>query len=191
MIKEVALLTGIKEEKLEKVVDTFGWVDFMSNTRLIEDDITTLQLRKLDTVFKLSKDLSVAKFLRETKCLDSSRKAKDFCVEVLKHESEERLIGIFLDSNNNVLGWEVIAKGTVNECVVYPREVIERVLRHKASHLLLAHNHPADTLDFSRADKDLTQKLKIACQHIDIQLIDHIVVGKSGGSASMLEEGGL
>lgn len=189
MIREVSLLTGIKEEKLETLVDAFGWVEIMSNTKLIEKSITGLQLRKFKTVFNLSKDLSVARFLREQKTLDSSSDAEKLCREILKHEGKERLIAIFTDGQHNVLGWEEIAKGTVNECVVYPREVVEKALRYNATCVILAHNHPADSMKFSRADRDVTKKIKTALEHIEINLLDHIVVGKSGATISMAERG--
>ncbi len=58
-------------------------------------------------------------------------------------------------------------------------EVIRKALLHKASYLLVAHNHPSDNIAPSQADIDLTDKLQNACRMMGIPLLDHIIVGKT------------
>ena len=189
MIRQISKITNIKEEVLERTVDKYGLLQVICNTKLIEQDITKLQFDKLNTFLKLHKALGTAEFLREVKNLDSTGKAKDFCRTVLQHEPKEKMLLIYLNGSNDLIGHEVMAEGTVNECVVYPREVVERVLRHNSANVIIAHNHPANSLTRSQADLRVTKKLKEALEQIDIKLLDHIIVTNLGDTVSMMEEG--
>ena len=71
-------------------------------------------------------------------------------------------------------------RGTVGQTAVYPREIIKRTLQVNASALLLAHNHPSGCLTPSRADELLTKSLKQALESIDVRLLDHLILCKTG-----------
>lgn len=99
----------------------------------------------------------------------------------------EAMAVMYLNTAHQVITCEIVAEGTINEAKVYSREVLTRVLHHKAAAVLLSHNHPSGTMTFSEADIRLTQKLKAALQLIDVIIIDHILVSPTG-SLSMREE---
>jgi len=101
---------------------------------------------------------------------------------------DEQFRCLFLNSQNELIAEEVIQDGTVDQAVVYPRKVLEAGLRHKASGVILAHNHPGGSLRPSRNDIDLTQRIGKAAREIGLKVHDHIVVTKSG-YLSMYEEG--
>jgi DNA repair protein RadC len=106
-------------------------------------------------------------------------------IGALEHEQFEAL---WLDQQHRVLQTETLARGTINEASVYPREVIKSALRFNASAVIFAHNHPSGVVEPSGADRALTRKLKDALALLDIRTLDHIVVG--GNNATSFSERG-
>jgi DNA repair protein RadC len=78
--------------------------------------------------------------------------------------------------------------GTLTQTSVYPREVVRLALQHNAGAVVLAHNHPSGVAEPSRADEFLTQTLKAALRLVDVQVLDHIIVGQ-GQVVSLAERG--
>jgi DNA repair protein RadC len=74
---------------------------------------------------------------------------------------------------------ETIQEGIVNQAVVYPRKVLEKALKHKASAIILVHNHPSGHVRPSDADIRLTRVLQDAARVMDIVLHDHLIVGEN------------
>jgi len=87
---------------------------------------------------------------------------------------------LYLDNGNHVLGTEVVAEGTSNQCVVYPRKVIERALLHKASTMIMAHNHPGGSLSPSDSDWALTKRISQIGKLMEIPLLDHVIITREG-----------
>jgi DNA repair protein RadC len=83
---------------------------------------------------------------------------------------------LFLNTAHAVLRSTIIAKGTVNQCTVYPRNVFKEALREGAAAVILAHNHPGGTTRVSQADWHLTKRIYHAGQLLDLPLLDHIIV---------------
>lgn len=101
----------------------------------------------------------------------------DYYMEQLRHEEQEQMICMMLDTKNNLLGEELLTLGTVNASIVSSREIFLLALRYHAVHIILVHNHPSGDPTPSQADIDLTKKVKNAGELLDIHLIDHIIVG--------------
>ena len=95
------------------------------------------------------------------------------------HDDVEVMYGIFLDTKNKVLGIDELASGTITSAVVYPRETVKAALERKASALILAHNHPSGDPMPSDNDDALTKRLYAALSVVEVNLLDHIVVGDS------------
>jgi DNA repair protein RadC len=91
----------------------------------------------------------------------------------------ENFLVIALDSQLNVISQKILSSGTVNKAAVFPREVLKFALHNNAPRLMIAHNHPSNECTPSQADDRLTQDLKSALHLIDIELVDHLVVGPS------------
>lgn len=101
----------------------------------------------------------------------------------------ERFAVLYLDSQHCALAFEVLFAGTLAQTSVYPREVVEAALKHRAAAVVLAHNHPSGNVQPSRADEALTQTLKIALALVDVRVLDHVIVG--GADALSMAELGL
>ena len=87
---------------------------------------------------------------------------------------------LFLDKGNRLIADEVMNDGTVDHAPVYPREVMRRALELSATAIILAHNHPSGDPTPSRADAEMTRQVVNAGRPLQIEVHDHIVVGRNG-----------
>lgn len=94
---------------------------------------------------------------------------------------------MFMDSRHYIFACEEMFNGTIDGASMYPREVVKAALKHNASAVILAHNHPGGDPEPSQVDIQITRRLKDALQLIDVRILDHIIVGKS--ALSMVEKG--
>jgi len=98
----------------------------------------------------------------------------------MAHKTVEQFRALFLDRSNVLLADEMQSDGTIDHTPVYPREVVKRALILDASAVLIVHNHPSNQLNPSRADIDMTTRIKIALDSVNVVLHDHVIVSKSG-----------
>jgi DNA repair protein RadC len=103
------------------------------------------------------------------------------------HDDVEAVYGLFLNAKNHLLAIDKLFSGSLTGALVYPREVLKRVIELKASALVLAHNHPSGCTEPSCEDKAITFRLAVALASIDVALHDHIIVG--AGFYSMADAG--
>ena len=108
--------------------------------------------------------------------LDSPEAVQRFLRVAIGYCEVEVFSVIFLTAQYRVLAVEELARGTLTETRVYPREVVRRALQHNACSVIVAHNHPSGVAEPSDADRRLTATLKQALQLVDINLLDHFVV---------------
>ena len=108
--------------------------------------------------------------------ISSSSKAGEYAVTLFAGRTYEAFFAICLDSQNRVNYAALVHEGTINEAPVYPRLIVEAALRHQASSLILAHNHPGGSLQPSNADIEVTKKIITAIEAISIKVMDHIIV---------------
>jgi len=112
----------------------------------------------------------------ERPVLNSSFKAGEYAMTLFAGRIYEAFFAICLDSQNKVNHAALVHEGTINEAPVYPRLIVETALRHKASSVILAHNHPGGSLKPSVADIEVTKKIYAALKSISINVVDHIIV---------------
>jgi DNA repair protein RadC len=86
---------------------------------------------------------------------------------------------VFLDGQRRVIDYLEIFRGTINNAQVYVREVVKEALKHNAAAVILAHNHPSGRSIPSDADKATTSRLRVMLELVDVEVLDHIIVGKS------------
>ena len=106
-----------------------------------------------------------------------------------RDQYRERFTVMFLDSQHALISCEVLFEGTLTQTSVYPREVVRRALALNAAAVIVSHNHPSGSLEFSRADEAITQTLKTALSVVDIRVLDHILTCPGAGTRSMAEMG--
>ena len=108
-------------------------------------------------------------------------------MEDLNHEEFWILL---LDRSNKVIGQKMISKGGVAGTVVDAKLIFKPAIERFASHIILSHNHPSGNLNPSEQDINLTKKLKQAGQHLDITVLDHVII-TAHGYYSFSDEGRL
>lgn len=112
--------------------------------------------------------------------LASSNDAAQYLHDSLLGKRDEEIHVLLVDPKNGVLGHEVLAQGTADEALLYPRKVVERALATRASGVLLGHNHPSGDPTPSDADRSLTANVAHALAAVGLRFLDHIVVGSTG-----------
>jgi DNA repair protein RadC len=102
----------------------------------------------------------------------------------LHEKATEEFYGIYLSTKNDVIGIEMISRGTLNASLVHPREVFKGAILANANALILAHNHPSGNVEPSNADKQVTALLVNAGNILDVKILDHVIIGSKGGHYS-------
>ena len=128
--------------------------------------------------------------LAERPVMDSPEALAHWVQMHLADKGHEVFAVVFLDAQQRLVALEELFRGTLNETLVYPREVVQRALHHRAAAVVLAHNHPSGLVNPSRADRVLTERLQAALRLVDVRVLDHLVVAP-GAWASMAREGWL
>jgi len=98
----------------------------------------------------------------------------------LRGKQKEYFIALYLNARNQMIYKETISVGTLTASLVHPREVFAPAIRHFASSVVIAHNHPSNNLQPSDEDVALTEVLVRAGKILDIDLLDHIIVTNNG-----------
>jgi len=110
----------------------------------------------------------------------SSRDIALFLQASLKDYNYEVFAVVFLNRANKVNHFEIISKGGITGTVADPRIILKKALEEEATSIILCHNHPSGNLQPSRADEEITKKIKEAAGYLDIKIIDHIIVSEEG-----------
>jgi len=125
-----------------------------------------------------------------TPTFNATSDAVAYLMAQLGTERHEVFCTLALSSRNALIAAEHIQRGTVNRTAVFPRLVVEACLKHRATAVILGHNHPGGDPAPSAADRHLTAKLKRLLAELDIVVHDHIIIAGSR-YYSFAENGGL
>jgi len=161
MIREFGSLSGLFEADPEDICKRCG---VSENTAILVSMVPSLARRYLKGKWG------------NKPVLNSSAKAGEYAVSLFAGRIYEAFFVICLDTQNRVNYAALVHEGTINEAPVYPRLIVETVLRHQANSVILAHNHPGGSLAPSNADIEITKKIAAAIEAISVKVIDHIIV---------------
>jgi DNA repair protein RadC len=142
---------------------------------------------QLQAVLEMGRRHLAENLVRES-ALAGPRAVREYLKSMLRHEPHEVFGCLFLDSKHQVLVFEKLFTGSINSATVYPRQVVKRALAHNAAAVILCHNHPSGVSQPSQADRELTHRLKQALGLIEVEVLDHIIIGE-GEPLSMVEYG--
>lgn len=99
--------------------------------------------------------------------------------ERLKDKKEEHFYVILLDTKNKLITEPVlISKGILDASIIHPREVFKPAIKNSASKIILVHNHPSGDPKPSDEDAQITKQIRNSSEHIDIEIVDHIIIGE-------------
>jgi DNA repair protein RadC len=115
--------------------------------------------------------------MRTRSLMNSPEAVESYLRLLIGGRAQEVFVSLFLDARHRLIRCEESAQGTLTRMAVYPREIVRRALCLNAASLIVAHNHPSGAVQPSASDCRLTYTLRDALTLIDVQLVDHLVIG--------------
>jgi DNA repair protein RadC len=112
----------------------------------------------------------------ERKKVTSSESVFELLQPIIGDLPHEEFWAVYLNNGNKVLQTLQLSKGGITGTIVDVRLTLKTALQLGAVGIILAHNHPSGTLKPSQADKQLTKKLKLAGESLDIKILDHLII---------------
>lgn len=97
----------------------------------------------------------------------------------LKDAAEENFYALHLDTRHNIIEIDHVSKGSVNGVEAHPREVFKSAILNNAAAIIIVHNHPSGDPTPSSMDLQLTKRIKEVGDLVGIQVLDHVIVGKT------------
>jgi DNA repair protein RadC len=174
-----------------RIVDDYGekQLSFEKDVQHLVDtlNLTTIQACQIIATIELGRRFFGK--ARKDVFLNSPVDVYHYLKNIGKFEKEV-MHGLYLDVKNKLLKDEVISIGTVTCSLVHPREVFKPALSNSAVGVIMVHNHPSGDPEPSKEDIDLTKRIKKVSEYIDIELLDHVIIGEND-YRSMKTEGFL
>jgi DNA repair protein RadC len=116
--------------------------------------------------------------------LDTPERIYDYFAPQLSHLPQEQVMVAAVDARLKHMATTMVSMGTVSECSAHPREIMRPVLTRAAYGFVLVHNHPSGDPSPSRADESITRRLLEVSNTMQVQFLDHVIVGKSSPGRS-------
>ncbi len=104
---------------------------------------------------------------------------EDYCRSAMAHLDIEECRLLYLNTKMQLIGEEILQRGTINHVAIHPREIVKHALQQGATSVIMVHNHPSGDATPSKADIELTRQINVALRAIEINMLDHIIVSKN------------
>ncbi len=166
LISKFVSFSNVFDAELEELMQ-FGKVSYNTSVliKLIKDVNKKYEKNKLGKKYKIT-------------CASD---ANNYIRSIIKFEKVENVIIVCLNKEGVVLGHEIVAKGSIDEVVVYTRHLVEIGIRYSAVSVIIGHNHPSGNPMPSKEDKKMTNQVYKALAYTGIMLIDHLIIGGEEG----------
>ena len=138
------------------------------------------------TIAELQKRINQSK--KPIKKITCAEDVFNYFHERLKDKQQEHFYILMLNTQNIIIGEELISKGILDASIIHPREVFKPAIKNSASKIILVHNHPSGDPKPSVEDEEITRRLKEAGEGLGIKVIDSVIVGGEGGFWSWEEK---
>ena len=112
--------------------------------------------------------------------ITSSKAVFEIMQPIIGELPHEEFWVLYLNNSNKVIYKSQLSKGGITGTVVDVRLIFKTALEHNATSVILSHNHPSGKLLASDADKEITKKLKLAGEQLDIKVLDHVIITETG-----------
>lgn len=116
--------------------------------------------------------------IENTSIISSWTELIDYCKLNIGNKDTEEFHILYLNTKCHLIKDETHSTGTINTSSVYPREILKEVLKIGATSIIIVHNHPTGDTTPSKADIQITNKIKETLKTIDVSLHDHLIVAK-------------
>ena len=112
--------------------------------------------------------------------IKNSNDAYELVKEELVNSDRERFLSIMLTVRNHLIGVETAYIGSIQACIISPRDLFKSAILANASGVILCHNHPSGDLEPSSSDLEITRNLIQAGELLGIKVLDHLIVSSQG-----------
>ncbi len=119
--------------------------------------------------------------------ITSPEKGAQIFNQMFGNNSQECLGVICLDTKGRPTHYSTIYKGTVNQIVISPKDILKVALLSSATSVIIGHNHPSTDITPSPQDIETTRNINKACNQLDIKLVDHLIINSEGEHYSIRE----
>jgi DNA repair protein RadC len=168
-------------ESAERLLVQFGTVQKIAHAHTVELEkvpgISNLTALRLKAALALGRKLLQPDEVRPT--IQSPEDAAQILMPLLAHREQEYLVVMPLDTRNRVLDVNEIYHGSLNSSMVRVGELFKPALQRNAAAILIAHNHPSGDPGPSQEDVELTRAVVNAGKLLDVDVVDHLVIGLS------------
>lgn len=188
-LKGLTTLTGLSYKKAQQYVKENNPFNILEHPHIMEPN--EKQLEKIGLLNEFIAAYSILKIYEDNEkiTLNSTTISGQYFLALLGGmKDKERFMVAFLDNGNNIIETKIMSEGSIGEAAVYPREILKYALACDCNAMVLAHNHPGGSKNFSSDDKVLTQRMVDIFHPLNIKILDHIIVAGTGYS-SMAEKG--
>ena len=175
ILRSVGGLSGLRDIRVSKLSKLYGVGEVKAITLL--------------AAVELGRRLS-APDEKEKIQINESKKVFLYCQSRFALEKQEKLLVLFLDPRNYILEEKVIFQGTADQSFIHPRDIFQEAVLVNAVKIICVHNHPSGRILPSKADIEITKKLKKIGEMMGISLIDHVIVGSSSYFSFLERYGG-
>lgn len=189
-LKGLTTLTGLPYKKVRQYVKGNNPFNILEHPHIMEPN--EKQLEKIGLLNEFIASYNILKIYESNEkiALNSSTVSGQYFLALLGGmKDKERFMVAFLDSGNNIIETKTMSEGSIGQTAVYPREILKYALACDCNVMILAHNHPGGSNNFSPEDRVLTQRMVDIFHPLDIKVLDHIIVG--GGSYTSMAEKGI
>ena len=184
-IKDYSTLSNeelVKEAVGKYVAMPNGLRDLLINPEILESEgkaLTPAAYKKVMVIRELSRRLLREGSREYAAAVRGPEDAANYLMPILRYEVKENFVVLLLNTQHKILGHRVVSIGSLSASIVHPREVFKEAIKVNAASIIVAHNHPSGDPTPSREDVAVTERLVKAGKIMDIQVLDHIIIGDS------------
>lgn len=181
----IILRTGSKEtsviELAKILMYQFDNLKSLSNANISElvkiKGIGNSKAIEILAAFELGKRVSKESFNTNEK-LHSPEEIYKYLKGELEMKSQEHFLALYLNTKGELIKKETLFIGSLNSSLIHPREIFKHAVLNSAAAIIICHNHPSGDPTPSKQDIDVTKLLHKNSVMMDIELLDHIIIGK-------------
>lgn len=133
---------------------------------------------ELLAAIEIARRMSFEECVDKNSITDSKSLVKWLNLEIGMQDQELFLV-VFLDVRNQILKSEILFKGALDRSIVDSREIFKKALLYSSTRIIVVHNHPSGNTEPSTEDIMVTEQLKEIGHLMNVELLDHIIVGKN------------
>ena len=182
----IILRTGVKGENVvtmaSRLLAKYGGLAGLARAELAqlgqEHGLGPAKASQLLAALELGRRL-MAESPEERFQIRAPQDAANLLIPLIGHQEQEHFVVLYLDTRNRVMDREVLYKGSLNTSLVRIAEVFRGAIRRNCAAIIVAHNHPSGEPNPSPEDVALTRQLVEAGKLMEVEVLDHVVIGQS------------